>query len=525
MQETYGFMKDRFLIFTFVAFFFLCASAQEIMERDQIFLKNLNSLYQNPEQTIKVADYLFENATSNSDKAKALYLLSKSKMLQGNTVAGIEDLFRAKEVLREADAPFISSLVLSALSARCRMSGMDDMALNYLKRAENLLPRINSKTEASIAQTVLTLEHFEIASKQKDSEKGIQKLKEIENFSGNDSPAIKAMVENEIGQHYFSISKIDSAAIYFEKSLLLLKQSNLENASVNSVSLKGLGNVSFEENDLVAAKNYFKQALQIPVIEKPVKVEILEKLSELYKKQDSLVLSQKYYNEKAALNTSLIETERKVRSIIFSHIEAEQHDNLLSDKKNYFKWGMLLAALFIFTFAAYFFYNRKLNREYKRFQKVIAQVEKDEKLQAPFSIKEASLKPSKGVVIPEETEKIILERLEEFEKTTKFTNSNINLNLLAKQMKTNSKYISEIIHTHKQKNFNTYINELRINYIIQLMKTDNAYLNYKVSYLAESCGFSSHSAFTVVFKSITGFTPKQFISFLKKSKKEKSPSF
>ena len=52
------------------------------------------------------------------------------------------------------------------------------------------------------------------------------------------------------------------------------------------------------------------------------------------------------------------------------------------------------------------------------------------------------------------------------------------------------------------------------------MKTEKAYLTYKVSYLAESSGFSSHSAFTVVFKNITGFTPKQFITFLKKSKKE-----
>ena len=90
---------------------------------------------------------------------------------------------------------------------------------------------------------------------------------------------------------------------------------------------------------------------------------------------------------------------------------------------------------------------------------------------------------------------------------------------MAKQLDTNTKYISEIIHTHKNKNFNTYINELRINHIIQLMKEDKKYLNYKVSYLAEESGFSSHSAFTVVFKSITGITPKQFISFLKKDDK------
>jgi AraC-like DNA-binding protein len=252
---------------------------------------------------------------------------------------------------------------------------------------------------------------------------------------------------------------------------------------------------------------------------------MFDNLSELYKKTDSISLAQKFYNEKALLNASMLDSERNVRSVIISHIDAEQQNNLLDDKKNYYKWGAGLAVLFLLIFVGYYFYNRKLNKEYQRFQKVIAQVEKDEKLEAPFSIDDTSLKPSKGIVIPEETEKNILERLEEFEATTKFANSNMNLSLLAKQMKTNSKYISEIIHTHKQKNFNTYINELRVNYIIHLMKTDKAYLNYKVSYLAETCGFSSHSAFTVVFKSITGFTPKQFIAFLKKSKKEKTATF
>lgn len=503
----------------------MVAIAQKIREREHIFVKNLSSLYQNPEQTIKVANYLFENATTNTEKAKALYLLSKSKMLQGNTADGIEDLFRAKEILKESESPFISSLVLIALSERCRMSGMDDISSKYLKLAEGLSQKINSDEEASISQTVLFLEQSKVITGREISEKGIQKLKKAENFSNKDVPALKAIVENEIGQRYLSVSKVDSATVYFNKSLLLLKNSNLENTTVESVSFQGLGNVFFVENDFGKAKNYFNRALQLPIIELPVKAEILENLSEVYKKQDNSALSQKYYNEKVVLNASIIDAERKVRSVIFSHIDAEQQNNLLSDKKDYYKWAVLLAALFVLTFIGYYFYNRKLNREYKRFQKVIAQVEKDQKLKAPYSIDDSSLKPSKGVVIPEETEKNILERLEDFEVSTKFTNSNMNLNLLAKQMKTNSKYISEIIHTHKQKNFNTYINELRINYIIQLMKTDKAYLNYKVSYLAETCGFSSHSAFTVVFKSITGFTPKQFISFLKKSKKEKSATF
>jgi len=150
---------------------------------------------------------------------------------------------------------------------------------------------------------------------------------------------------------------------------------------------------------------------------------------------------------------------------------------------------------------------------------VIKQLENKQKLEAPKKVVREENVETKGVTIPEETENAILKRLEDFETTTNYTNQNMSLPVLAKQLNTNTKYISEIIHTHKNKNFNTYINELRINHIIQLMKEDKKYLNYKVSYLAEESGFSSHSAFTVVFKSITGITPKQFVSFLKKDDK------
>lgn len=86
---------------------------------------------------------------------------------------------------------------------------------------------------------------------------------------------------------------------------------------------------------------------------------------------------------------------------------------------------------------------------------------------------------------------------------------------LASQFDTNTKYLSEIINKHYNVNFNTYINKLRVNYIVEKLKTDANYMNYKISYLAEDAGFSSHSSFATVFKSITGIAPVTFIDLLK----------
>jgi YesN/AraC family two-component response regulator len=111
-----------------------------------------------------------------------------------------------------------------------------------------------------------------------------------------------------------------------------------------------------------------------------------------------------------------------------------------------------------------------------------------------------------------------LQKLKRFENSKKFLSKDISLAVLAGQFDTNTKYLSEIINSHYQINFNSYINNLRINYIIEKLKTDPNYKNYKISYLAESSGFSSHSSFATVFKSITGISPVKFIDFLMNEK-------
>lgn len=128
---------------------------------------------------------------------------------------------------------------------------------------------------------------------------------------------------------------------------------------------------------------------------------------------------------------------------------------------------------------------------------------------------------SKSGNLLKESEEQILSGLSKFEKSTRFTQKDMSLGKLAARLSTNTKYLSEVINRHKGKNFNAYINELRVNYIIWKLKSDSAYLHYKVSYLADECGFSSHSSFATVFKSIVGVSPSVFIDLIKEeSEKE-----
>jgi len=121
-----------------------------------------------------------------------------------------------------------------------------------------------------------------------------------------------------------------------------------------------------------------------------------------------------------------------------------------------------------------------------------------------------------SLYIPEETENRVLNDLSELERKQFYLDNNINLSYLSATLKTNSKYLSVIINKHKGKDISNYINELRINYIIRKLQEEPSYQGYKIAYLSQECGFSSHSKFTIAFKNVTGISPSSFISNLRK---------
>ena len=128
-------------------------------------------------------------------------------------------------------------------------------------------------------------------------------------------------------------------------------------------------------------------------------------------------------------------------------------------------------------------------------------------------------KPMNNLSISSKTENDLLRKLELFEKNKGFIKKDVNLALLSKQFETNTKYLSEIIKTHRQKQFNSYLNELRVNYIVNRLQNEPKYINTKVSYLASDCGFASHSTFTTTFTQIMNESPSAFIKRIKAEQK------
>ncbi|MBB6370629.1 helix-turn-helix domain-containing protein [Chryseobacterium shigense] len=123
-------------------------------------------------------------------------------------------------------------------------------------------------------------------------------------------------------------------------------------------------------------------------------------------------------------------------------------------------------------------------------------------------------KPRNESLMTSETECKLLDLLEEFEKGELYNNKNMSLSFLAAELNTNTKYLSYVINRHKSSDVKTYVNRLRINYIVDKLINDDKYRQYKISILADECGFSSHSKFASVFKAVTDFSPSAYIKYL-----------
>lgn len=132
-----------------------------------------------------------------------------------------------------------------------------------------------------------------------------------------------------------------------------------------------------------------------------------------------------------------------------------------------------------------------------------------------------SFKDSKNS-IPENVVNDILKKLEEFEQKKKFLKKGLTQQELSKSLGTNTTYLSQIVNEFKGKNFNSYLNELRIKYITTELYHNSKLLDYTIEGLSEKCGMSSRQNFSDIFTEINGVRPAYFLKKRKEELKNKS---
>jgi len=87
--------------------------------------------------------------------------------------------------------------------------------------------------------------------------------------------------------------------------------------------------------------------------------------------------------------------------------------------------------------------------------------------------------------------------------------SRLTLNQLSELTGLQQRDISRAINLNAHKSFNEYINDLRVDYVCNILQSDT---QHSITDLAYEAGFSSKAVFNRAFKQITGMTPSHYKS-------------
>jgi AraC-like DNA-binding protein len=505
------------IIFFVTTIFSNSLSGQNLLKKQLLITEAQNGSTSEPKESLKIALLLLKGTNTSDERVKLNLLVSKIYQTLGDYSNAANYLFDASTNIK-TNSVFQSAKINLAKSSLLKSIFLYKQSEIYLNKVRIDIDKLKNSYEKKEIKTRIQLEELEVLLQKQEYKKA------NEFISKNNCNAI-LLQGNEFRKHFLLI-----------QSKINVNLGNFKSSNSNLGELTKLLNKKDQYFELQVwneiAKNYFYQQNYSKAIEYSLKAkEILVQLDNLYLLESStetLVLSYLAQNndqEYKLLHTKLLtiksEIEKKEKetvNTVYNLINVEFQANYAEQKtkfnnKLFISIGFFVSVLIVFVLLWY----RKYSTQ-RRLTEILSYLEVTNRTIIDKAEKNKFNNKKNSISV--ETEQIILNKLKKFETTTKFTNKDISLAVLAGQFETNTKYLSEIINKHYQVNFNTYINKLRINFIIDKLKSDHNFCNYKISYLAELSGFSSHSSFATVFKSVSGITPITFIDLLKNEKKD-----
>lgn len=101
--------------------------------------------------------------------------------------------------------------------------------------------------------------------------------------------------------------------------------------------------------------------------------------------------------------------------------------------------------------------------------------------------------------------------LDFMESSQEIYNPDFGLSQLADALKTNVRYLSQTVNEMAGKNFPTFLGEFRVREACRQLSNPDTPGRLTIEAIANNVGFKSRSAFSVVFKRITGLSPSDYI--------------
>ncbi|MEN5306880.1 AraC family transcriptional regulator [Chryseobacterium cucumeris] len=519
-------------------FLFLLATAVPIFAQKKnnfdLICEKTSSVtaYKDLPKAIKTADSLYMKAQKPSEKIKCLVLSSELYHHAGELKKAICYSENAHSVINQINDPEWMAVVTRLLARQYRQVGLYERSKKYIVKglqASGQIVDFHKRSEAAgllnqeMAFYEMEMGNFPNAIR--NIESSLKYFGKINSQNGNRTAAASYQL---LGDVYFKLNDYAVSENYYRKA-----ESLLNNGSCTlGLVYNGLGGIRLKQKNWKDAELYLKKAEKIADTSRSLKLkkavysninDYYEGIGDNFKASLYAVKYIRAYDSIAARNQSFA-------------IKDFENPKGKANKKNAQMNGVKNAAIVILSISLvglFIFIRRKQKKQRSKLRNIIRTQFNMIGNRTHYPLKQSGDFEFSNIFVEEidekdsetdrrrndslmtpETESKLLELLEDFEKGDLYNNKGMSLSFLAGELNTNTKYLSYVINQHKNADFKTYVNRLRINYIVDKLINDEKYRQYKISILADECGFSSHSKFAAVFKAVTDHSPSAYIKYL-----------
>lgn len=523
-------MKTNYCLLLLLIYNF-CYS-QNSTDEERKFNDVINSIIFNKkglsaEKVIFIGDSLYANSINDRQRVRSLFVITNGYM-NINRSEALKYALKADSIADKNNMDLVcrtSGLVAS----QYRYLGLYEESIRYLKKAQN----------------------------------------SADALQGSDYYNTKLLILNELGTIYFFQKRMKEMLDAYNQELDLIQELNkkhpdkdakVQYSVFSGIAYLNIGYLHYEKNELEKAKSYINKAekefdnannppsemANIRIMNAKIEIKLKNSNNALKYLNNAKVLVDKLKDKD--LNNRLDNAFDEYYSSIKNHTKSDSIKGLIIDyadyrnntiskssqdiiKKEQEKVGnqkristtfvLLSSALVILLISTFLYFKRRSIKSKQKFDRIIVGLRERNIQNLPSMKSEHNTSLPSGKIISDKTEQELLNKLKDFESENLYTSKDFSVSNLTTILGTNTKYLSFILKKHKGKKFNDYINELRIKFIVNELYNNPQYLNYKINYLAEVCGFSSHSRFGYIFKNELGISPSEFISRLRKEKQKK----
>lgn len=467
----------------------------------------------------------FSNLSESDSSSKYLQKGRQLSSLKGDTImlavfeSALGQFFQDNEMNDSANFHFIraaryfesvndsSNLALSYRNIGNSLKRLDFLneAGKYYKKALHLQLKLNN-----LVETGLDLNNLATIYKALDQDSAriyfLWAMKVLENTKSIES---QLMVRFNYANFLKSKNKYDDAMSLYKEVYDMSLENNIIKGQLLSLNL--MAKTSSVLNKNKEAQEYFRQAIEI-AIKKKSNIDLkrlyrevfefnlgigdIEKAREFFGKWEVLSDSLNSAEQKESIirYQTLYETEKKEKenSELRNNIQIKARNNII-----FMSFGLGLFLIMIFLIYVSRQRNKYLKLAISRAQLKIEQYDNEAKTKAY-----AKVDNTKENEIAKAIHRILVD-----EKL--YMNTQLTLEMLADEAKTNRKTLSQTINSSYGMNFNSLINFYRVEAAKKLL-VDPLYKNHKMEAIGFKAGFNTRQNFYLAFNKYVGLSPAEY---------------